>query len=60
MEVNLRELIDQIKKDGVDAADMEAAAILNNAKAEAEKIIADAIPTTNKAAKTEIRATLFL
>lgn len=42
MEVQLQELLDQIKKDGVDAAQAEAAAILNSAKAEAEKIISDA------------------
>jgi len=42
MEVQLREIIDQIKKEGVEAAEAEALAIVNNAKAEAEKIIADA------------------
>ncbi len=42
MEIQLKELIDQIKKDGVAAAEREANAILEAAKAEAEKIIADA------------------
>lgn len=38
----MQELIDQIKKDGVDAAETEAAAILDAAKKEAEKIISNA------------------
>ena len=42
MEIQLQELIDQIKKDGVEAAENEAESILNDAKAQAEKIIADA------------------
>ncbi len=42
MEIQLQELIEQIKKDGVDAAETEAEAILESAKAEAEKIVADA------------------
>ncbi len=42
MEVQLQELIEQIKKDGVDAAEAEAEAILNSAKEEAQRIIADA------------------
>ena len=42
MEIQLQELIDQIKKDGVDAAEAEATSIVDCAKAEAEKIIADA------------------
>lgn len=42
MEMQLQELIDQIKKDGVEAAETKAEAIVNAAKAEAEKIIADA------------------
>lgn len=42
MEIQLQELIDQIKKDGVDAAETEAEAIINAAKAEADKIVADA------------------
>ena len=42
MEIQLQELIDQIKKDGVEAAESQAEAILNTAKAEAEKIISDA------------------
>ena len=42
MEIQLQELIDQIKKDGVNAASAEAESILNSAKAEAEKIISDA------------------
>ena len=42
MEIQLQELIEQIKKDGVDAAEVQAEAILGSAKAEAEKIIAEA------------------
>lgn len=42
MEIQLQELIDQIKKDGVAAAEKEANSIVDSAKAEAEKIIADA------------------
>lgn len=42
MEIQLQELIDQIKKDGVDAAEAEANNIVDTAKTEAEKIIADA------------------
>ncbi len=42
MEVQLQELIDQIKKDGVEAAETEAEAILKSAKEKAEQIISDA------------------
>ena len=42
MEIQLQELIDQIKKDGVEVAEGEAKSILDSAKKEAEKIIADA------------------
>lgn len=42
MEIQLQELIDQIKKDGVETAEAQAESILNSAKAEAEKIIAEA------------------
>ncbi|MBQ9107083.1 MAG: V-type ATP synthase subunit E [Clostridia bacterium] len=42
MEVQLQELIDRIKKDGVEAAEAEAEAILESAKEKAEKIISDA------------------
>ena len=48
MEIQLQELIDQIKKDGVEAAETEAESILNSAKAEADKIIADAQTEANK------------
>ena len=48
MEVQLQELIEQIKKDGVEAAGAEAEAILNSAKKEAEKIISDAQAETQK------------
>ncbi len=48
MEIQLQELIEQIKKDGVDAAETQAAAILEAAKAEAEKIISDAQAQANK------------
>ena len=42
VEIQLQELIDQIKKDGVEAAETQAEAILTAAKAEADKIISDA------------------
>ncbi|MBO5333260.1 MAG: V-type ATP synthase subunit E [Clostridia bacterium] len=48
MEIQLQELIDQIKKDGVEVAETEAKAIVDSAKAEAEKIIADAKAQADK------------
>ncbi len=42
MEVQLQELIDRIKKDGVDAAEAEAEAIITTASEKAEKTVADA------------------
>ena len=42
MEIQLKELIDQIKKDGVEVAESEAQAILKAANDEAEKIILSA------------------
>ncbi len=42
MEIQLQELIEQIKKDGVGAAEKEAAAIVDAANAKADQIIADA------------------
>lgn len=42
MEIQLQELIDQIKKDGVELAENEADSILESAKAQADKIVADA------------------
>ncbi len=42
MEIQLQELIEQIKKDGVAVAETEAAAIVSAAQSEAEQIIADA------------------
>ena len=42
MEIQLKELIDQIKKDGVEAGESEAQAILKAANDEAEKIILNA------------------
>ena len=48
MEVQLQELIEQIKKEGVAAAEAEAAAIIEAAKAEAEKIVADANAQADK------------
>lgn len=56
MEIQLKELIDQIKKDGVEAAETEADAILKNANEQAEKIIAEAKAEAEKIllnAKTE-------
>ncbi len=48
MEIQLQELIDQIKKDGVDAAELEAKAILDAAKEEAQKILNDAQEQADK------------
>lgn len=48
MEIQLQDLLDQIKKDGVAAAQAEAASILADAKAEAEKIVADAKQQADK------------
>lgn len=48
MEIQLQELIDQIKRDGVEAAETEAESILNSAKAEAEKIVAHAQAQADK------------
>jgi len=48
MEIQLQELIEQIKKDGVEAAESQAEAILMSAKAEAEKIISDAKAQADK------------
>ncbi len=42
MEIQLQELIDQIKKEGVEAAEAQAEAILKAAKNEADKIISEA------------------
>ncbi len=42
MEIQLQELIDRIRKDGVDAAEVQAASILEDARAQAERIISDA------------------
>ncbi len=56
MEIQLQELIDQIKKDGVEAAETEADSIIETAKAKAEKIVADAKAKAEKIvadAKTE-------
>ena len=48
MEIQLQELIAQIKKDGVEAAETQAAAMLESAKNEADKIIADAKAQADK------------
>ena len=48
MEIQLQELIEQIKKDGVEAAEAQAEAILSSAKAEAEKIISAAQAEADK------------
>ena len=42
MEIHLEELLERIKKDGVEAAEGEAKAIIDAANAEAEKIISEA------------------
>lgn len=48
MEIQLQELIEKIRKDGVGAAEVEAEAILNSAKDEAQKIIANAQAEADK------------
>ncbi len=48
MEVQLGELIEQIKKDGVATAEAEAKTIVDAAKADAERIIADAQAQADK------------
>ena len=48
MEIQLQELIDQIKKDGVGVAETEAEKIISSAKDEAEKIVANAKAEANK------------
>ncbi len=48
MEVQLQELIEQIKKDGVATAEAEAKTIIEEAKSDAEKIIADAQAEADK------------
>ena len=48
MEIQLQELIDQIKKDGVATAEAEAEAIVKAAKENAEQIISDAQAQADK------------
>ena len=48
MEIQLQELINQIKKDGVETAENQAKAIVDAAKAEAEKIVAEAKENAEK------------
>lgn len=48
MEIQLQELIDRIKKDGVEAAETQAEVILKSAKDEAERIISDAKAQADK------------
>ena len=48
MEIQLQELIDQIKKDGVEVAETQAKNIVDSAKTEAAKIIADAKAQADK------------
>lgn len=48
MEIQLQELIEQIKKDGVAVAEAKAKTIIDTAKAEAENIIADARAQADK------------
>ena len=48
MEIQLQELIDQIKNDGVAAAEAEAKSIIDSAKAEAQRLVADAKAQADK------------
>ena len=52
MEIQLQALIDQIKRDGVEAAAAEAEAVIKAAKAEAEKILANAKNENDKMVKS--------
>ena len=48
MEIQLQELIERIRKDGAQAAEAEAEAIIASAKAEADKIVASAKAQADK------------
>ncbi len=48
MEIQLQELIDQIKKDGVEAAETQAKSVIDSANQQAAKIIADAQAQADK------------
>ena len=48
MEIQLQELIDQIKNDGVAVAEIEAKSIVDAAKAEADRLVADAQAQADK------------
>lgn len=48
MEIQLQEFIEQIKKDGVEAAETKAKSIVDLAKAEAEKIVSEAQAQADK------------
>ena len=48
MEIQLQELIDQIKNDGVAAAEAEAKSIVDAAKSEADRLVADAQAQADK------------
>lgn len=48
MEIQIQELIDQIKKDGVSVAEKEAAAIINSANEQAQRIISSAQAQSEK------------
>lgn len=48
MEIQLQELIDQIKNDGVVAAETEAESIISSAKEQAEKIVSEAKAQADK------------
>ncbi|MCH5191496.1 MAG: hypothetical protein J1F23_04960 [Oscillospiraceae bacterium] len=48
MEIQLQELINQIKNDGVAAAETEARSIVDAAKSEADKLVADAQAQADK------------
>ena len=57
MEVQIKDLVSSIKKDGIESANREAAQILADAKAQAEKLVADAQAEADKLradAKAEI------
>ena len=61
MEIQLQELIEQIKKDGVATAEAEAKAIIEAAKEDAKKIISDAREQADKimtTAKSEAERTV--
>ncbi len=60
MDMQLQEMIEQIKKNGIEAAEAEAAAILASARAEAETIVSEAKREAERAIEEAKRETARL